>query len=731
MEGVAQIPPAVAPKLIAPTLTREQQNHREAVTLFALGMRHERQNRLLTALELLEKAARLDPEATAPYEALIPLYVAMERPADALAMCQKILKLDADNLRIWFLLARLHRTQGERGRALEALQQGLARPNLDADPEMHLRIASDLGELYEEMADLDSALAAYNRVAKLLDEPTPFIEKGVFTRTEIASRSARLHEHLAKLYLQQKRYESAASALKKAQQKDPQSARRLNLHLARIRQAQKKPKEALEHIDAYLLLQPQEMEAYELKIALLKELNRNEQILPALRHYVQLDPYNISLKKLLADQLVQHEQWSEAESLYKTIAKEVPRIDVYASLLMLYQKRGRMDQVLQELDAALVKADPAGGPAGDAMAAAQARAMLNVLRDRRDLSEALVPIAERELGNKERHHNTWRYLGLLAARAALWTSAEKFYRRCFRKIDDFDQRGQAELYLGLLEVLWEQRKYEEVIEWSRRGLKQNQLLNRLLFHDYLIRAWAQLDEIEKALSETETALRFADADNRLYLLRRKATLLALDGKFDDAVKVCEKLLKEYKGAKQERDIRYTLSGVYTTAKLHDQAEEQLRLILKFDPNDDTANNDLGYLMADRGKNLEEAERLIRKAIDLDRAQRRVPGEEQKHSSLETQDKAAYIDSLGWVLFKRGKYEEALHHLQRAVRLPHGNDPTLWDHLGDVYDRLGRKQEARSAWLKALRLYEKEKRRMQDDHYRQLKVKLQFQSTERK
>ena len=61
------------------------------------------------------------------------------------------------------------------------------------------------------------------------------------------------------------------------------------------------------------------------------------------------------------------------------------------------------------------------------------------------------------------------------------------------------------------------------------------------------------------------------------------------------------------------------------------------------------NNDLGYLYADQGKNLEKAEAMIRKAVQ------------------EEPDNCAYLDSLGWVLFKRGKVKEAVEPLEKAVK----------------------------------------------------------------
>src|SRR5205823_14146647 len=125
--------------------------------------------------------------------------------------------------------------------------------------------------------------------------------------------------------------------------------------------------------------------------------------------------------------------------------------------------------------------------------------------------------------------------------------------------------------------------------------------------------------------------------------------------------------------------------------------------------------------ADRNKKLDEAERMIRKALDLDRQQRNS----KDALSLDAdRDNAAYVDSLGWVLFRRGRFKEAVAELEKAVKLPDGaHDPTVWDHLGDAYIRLKEKTKAAGAWKKALRMYDERHRVKRDDHYRDIETKL--------
>ncbi|PYK00761.1 MAG: hypothetical protein DME23_06270 [Verrucomicrobia bacterium] len=118
---------------------------------------------------------------------------------------------------------------------------------------------------------------------------------------------------------------------------------------------------------------------------------------------------------------------------------------------------------------------------------------------------------------------------------------------------------------------------------------------------------------------------------------------------------------------------------------HAEAEKYFRKCLELSPNFAEAMNYLGYMWADRGENLHEAKKLIEKAVAL----------EPKN--------AAYLDSLGWVLFKLKQPREALEWLQKAVQQSKEPDPTLYDHLGDIYGQLKEFDKAREAWRKSIEL----------------------------
>jgi Flp pilus assembly protein TadD len=86
------------------------------------------------------------------------------------------------------------------------------------------------------------------------------------------------------------------------------------------------------------------------------------------------------------------------------------------------------------------------------------------------------------------------------------------------------------------------------------------------------------------------------------------------------------------------------------------------------------------------------------------------------------ENAAYLDSMGWVHFRLGNYSQARDELLKAVKDPNRQDATIWDHLGDVYDKLGEKEEAIKAWLKALEI-ESPKRKPEEKLVKALRGKI--------
>ena len=129
------------------------------------------------------------------------------------------------------------------------------------------------------------------------------------------------------------------------------------------------------------------------------------------------------------------------------------------------------------------------------------------------------------------------------------------------------------------------------------------------------------------------------------------------------------------------DLRMARVFAYERAGREDAAIRDLRQLLAERPGDATVQNALGYALADRDKNLDDAATLISASL------------------AQMPDSAAVLDSMGWVLFRQGKAQEALPYLERAAKL--GDDPEIALHLGDVQAALGDAAAAKATWQKGL------------------------------
>ncbi|MCX6969886.1 MAG: tetratricopeptide repeat protein [Verrucomicrobia bacterium] len=171
----------------------------------------------------------------------------------------------------------------------------------------------------------------------------------------------------------------------------------------------------------------------------------------------------------------------------------------------------------------------------------------------------------------------------------------------------------------------------------------------------------------------------------------KALALSESGKHEEAIKVFERILVEAGNSRPEilnGDFYFSYGVSAEQAGRFAKAAEALKKSIEVDPaNAARARNYLGYMWAERGENLDEAEALIRRAVESD------------------PENGAYLDSLGWVYFKKGLHAQALKELLRAEEFLKADDATVFDHIGDACEKLGRTADALAYWRKALQLDE--------------------------
>ena len=184
----------------------------------------------------------------------------------------------------------------------------------------------------------------------------------------------------------------------------------------------------------------------------------------------------------------------------------------------------------------------------------------------------------------------------------------------------------------------------------------------------------QLQELHAYLENQRT--RFPRRGEQLFAL--EAQVLSTAEEDEATVELLNKALAAYPNSES---LRYARAMAAQRLGNLAQLEADLRIILSISPNNATVLNALGYTLADQTNRYEEAFELISKALEL------APGE------------PAILDSMGWVLFKLGRLQEAEQQLQLAYQQM--QDPEIAAHLGEVLMAMGRAEEATKLWTAAI------------------------------
>jgi predicted Zn-dependent protease len=192
--------------------------------------------------------------------------------------------------------------------------------------------------------------------------------------------------------------------------------------------------------------------------------------------------------------------------------------------------------------------------------------------------------------------------------------------------------------------------------------------------------YGRTGRMEEYITKLETQ-RSEHPENRT-AVEQLVLLYATQKRLAEATRVLD-AARESAANDNDADLLYYIAGLYTRIGQKETTEKILEQIVQdVDPQHAPACNDLGYGWADQGKNLTRAESLIRVAVQK---------EPDNHS---------FLDSLGWVLYKRGRFEQARVALQEAVDAASFPDPVVLDHLGDTLYRLEAKDQAAAQWKRS-------------------------------
>jgi len=260
-------------------------------------------------------------------------------------------------------------------------------------------------------------------------------------------------------------------------------------------------------------------------------------------------------------------------------------------------------------------------------------------------------------------------LGLLELERENLDGAEPHFKTLLAS-PDFKQR--AAYYLGRIEDV--RKRPAQALSWYEQVTEGEQAVDAVTRRAIALGKLGKLEDGRRLMTEMRRELPIYAT--RFYLAEGELLLDADAG--GAALALYDQALKENPG---EADLLYGRSLVHERLKDVGAAEADLRRILSEDNDDARAMNALGYMLTVHTQRLDEARKLVTRALEL------------------TPDDAAVIDSLGWIEFRQGRHREARALLEKAF--DKAKDPEIAAHLGEVLWTLGEKARAREVWQGAL------------------------------
>ncbi len=429
----------------------------------------------------------------------------------------------------------------------------------------------------------------------------------------------------------------------------------------------KEYKKALDLYKKAIQIKPDEEKLYLILYGIYEKLNMEDKIEETLKHVLKNHPKRPTVYALLGDFYRQREHYSDALEAFRKAYQLRKSSTSYATMVVtLLLGLGKNNEAITFAESAAKGIKPRK----------EYFLLTGITFSDFALFDESINFLEHARDQDPTDIKTYGFL------ASVYDK-KKEYEKAIGILEAFrqkfpDKANTTHYFQILASIYAEQRNTKKALETYRRAASLTPK------DDSIYLAWASLLNREKCTSEAlsilDDAFKHIDRNSEKGMFL-EAQILAGQKKYKRAERLFKLLLEKNP---DEINYVYNLGLMCYDAGRLDEAEILLRKVIEKDPDNADARNNLGYMFAEHSVKLNEAEKLVKKALLL------RPG-------------AAYmIDSLGWVYYQKGEYEKALKCLTRAEDLSL-EDPVLFDHLGDVYLKLGDLRKAREYWQRAHKL----------------------------
>ena len=693
------------------------EDHLRALTFFGLGRVAQQRDDFPRALRAYERALRYDPSARLALEELLAIAISLGRIDEA---ARYVLHAECVEPNDALLLRRLasHLTaEGAFETALDLYDKSVVlragkKPTVD-----DVVVAFQAGKLALAVGREATAEKHFLAVWEALRDPKQYgIDDRVrklllsdaaktfelFVDSESGrSRSpeSRGYRFFAEIAIDAEQPAAARAALQRVWGETPSAAER-GFDEARLLLLEGKVEEALARLTEYLQTGDHRWgaEPYRLLAILLeKQKAPRQQLIARLEKLHASQPDNVALTYELARWYYEQQQWEEARTLLEKQPKDKLAFSAYQQLVGIYHREREADKLLETLGHLYgrIRSLAVLGDEGKALVddEAMVTSLIDALSQHGQNEDDQQPAALRD--------NMRQAVADVALAAGRVDEAQAIFEQFAEGLDK-EKRGAAMLDWAL--ALMAEEAYAEASNVLQTAMREGLLdADAPEPYYYLAGVLEMQGQTDQAVEAARQAVRLAEkkaeasgkpSESYYRLLVREPWVLYHANRLDAAADGYQAIVRQLDGDFSSRVIRATvrdakmaLSNIAALQFDEAASERWLNEVLDEFPHDPSALNDLGYLWADRGVHLKRALRMIQEAVAAE------------------PDNVAYRDSLGWALFRLGRYHDALIELEKAAA---GEDPdaVILDHLGDAYAKLDKPQQAREAWQRALEAFER-------------------------
>jgi tetratricopeptide (TPR) repeat protein len=397
----------------------------------------------------------------------------------------------------------------------------------------------------------------------------------------------------------------------------------------------------------------------------------------AYKHAIELDRDNLDAIRGYAENLLNDGQIDAALDQYKVIADSNPEdAQTYLRISEIYRRQGKYDLALDSLKKAQTMVpDALEVPYNIAVVyEAQGRydEAVKILQDL--LKKTEKPDSSYSQSDRNNRGIFMERLGMVYRDQENYPAAVEAFRKMIPLGDDNAKTG----YQDMIDT------YREAKEWPQATAVAKEAVQKMPddrdLRMVLDAQMADTADPDKPLADVRSMLKGTPEDRDVYV--RLAIMYSRLKRYSDAEEALNKAESLSTKPEDKEYVLFLRGDTYEHEKKYAEAEAELKKVIAANPQSAVTLNYLGYMNADRGVELEDSLNQIKLAVSLDPTN------------------GAYLDSLGWAYFKLGKYDLAEEALNKAS-LRMGSDPTVQDHLGDLFQKTGRLKQAAAHWERAV------------------------------